>query len=67
VSGEIRRLGEPVQFDPELLAQLKQAGVMPGATATFAQSGRYVLVQVDGYADALELPSEVASHIFITA
>jgi DtxR family Mn-dependent transcriptional regulator len=67
VSGEIRRLGEPVQFDPELLAQLKQAGVVPGATATFAQSGRYVLVRVDGFGDGLELPTEVASHIFITA
>ena len=30
VRGVVRRLGEPVQFDPELLGQLKHAGVMPG-------------------------------------
>ncbi|HET8779785.1 MAG TPA: metal-dependent transcriptional regulator [Agromyces sp.] len=65
VSGVIRRLGEPVQFDPELLAQLKQAGVVPGALATFSDSGAYVLVEVEGVEGGLELPSEVAGHIFI--
>ena len=67
ISGEVRRLGEPVQFDPELLAQLKQAGVLPGAHATFSAVGSYVLVEVDGFENGLELPNEVASHIFITA
>ena len=61
----VRRLGEPVQFDPELLAQLKHAGVVPGAVATFSNSGPYVLIQVDGVDGALELPTEVASHIFV--
>lgn len=65
VRGTVRRLGEPVQFDPELLGQLKQAGIVPGAVATFSRTGGYVLVQVDGAAGALELPTEVASHIFI--
>ena len=65
VHGVVRRLGEPVQFDPELLAQLKHAGVMPGARATFSNSGPYVLVKVDGVDGGLELPSEVAGHIFV--
>ena len=65
VRGVVRRLGEPVQFDPELLSQLKQAGVMPGALATFSNAGAYVLVQVDGADGGLELPSEVAGHIFV--
>ena len=65
VRGVVRRLGEPVQFDPELLGQLKHAGVMPGARATFSNSGPYVLVQVDGVDGGLELPSEVAGHIFV--
>src|SRR5690606_26893328 len=30
VTGTIRRLGEPVQFEPELLGQLQAAGVVPG-------------------------------------
>jgi len=66
VTAVIRRLGEPVQFDPELLAQLKEAGVLPGSTGVFSAKGSYVLVQVDGFGDGLELPSEIASHIFVT-
>jgi DtxR family Mn-dependent transcriptional regulator len=66
VTAVIRRLGEPVQFDPDLLAQLRQFGVMPGATGTFSAAGSYVLVQVDGFGEGLELPNEVASHIFVT-
>jgi DtxR family Mn-dependent transcriptional regulator len=65
VRGVVRRLGEPVQFDPELLGQMKQAGVMPGAMATFSRAGGYVLVVVDGVEGGLELPTEVASHLFI--
>ena len=51
--------------DPELLEQLKQAGVVPGAAGDFRFSEGYVLVQMDGTDDALELPVEVASHIFL--
>ncbi|MEB0286759.1 metal-dependent transcriptional regulator [Cryobacterium sp. 10S3] len=65
VTAVIRRLGEPVQFDPELLAQLKNAGVMPGNSAVFSALGSYVLVEVAGFAEGLELPNEVASHIFV--
>ena len=61
----IRRLGEPVQFEPELLQQLQGAGVLPGATATFSAAGSYVAVQVDGFDEGLELPNEVAVHIFV--
>ena len=60
----IRRLGEPVQFEPELLLQLQAAGVMPGATATISAAGSYVFVQVEGFGEGLELPNEVAVHIF---
>lgn len=65
VRGVVRRLGEPVQFDPELLAQLKHAGVVPGASATFSDAGAFVRVEVDGVHGALELPAEVAGHLFI--
>lgn len=67
VSGIIRRLGEPVQFEPELLQQLHNAGVVPGATAALSAAGSYVLVQVDGHGDGLELPNEVAVHIYIAS
>ncbi len=67
VSANVRRLGEPAQFDPELLLQLKQAGVFPGSTGTFSASGSYVLVQMDGFDEGLELPNELAGHIFVDA
>jgi DtxR family Mn-dependent transcriptional regulator len=65
VTGVVRRLGEPVQFEPELLQQLQSAGIMPGATARISAAGSYVFVQVDGFGEGLELPSEVAAHIFV--
>lgn len=67
VTGVIRRLGEPVQFEPELLQQLQSAGVMPGATATIEAAGSYVSVSVEGFGDGLELPNEVAVHVFVEA
>jgi len=67
VSGIVRRLGEPVQFEPELLQQLRAAGVVPGAEAQLSAEGSYVLVRVDGKGDGLELPNEVAVHIYVAA
>ena len=66
VTAVVRRLGEPVQVDPELLAQLKNSGVIPGAMADFSAVGAYVRVQVHGFHAGLELPNEVAGHIFAT-
>lgn len=65
VTAVVRRLGEPVQVDPELLAQLKNSGVLPGNSGVFSAVGSYVLVQVPGFEDGLELPNEVAGHIFV--
>jgi DtxR family Mn-dependent transcriptional regulator len=67
VTATIRRLGEPAQIDPELLLQLKQAGVIPGSTGTFSPAGSYVGVQIDGFDSGLELPNELAAHIFVDA
>ena len=61
----IRRLGEPAQFDPELLGELKATGVLPGASATASPTARGVRLEVDGFEDALDLPAEVAVHVFV--
>ena len=61
----IRRLGEPAQFDPEVLAELKATGVLPGAPALAAATPRGVRIEVDGFPDAIELPTEVAVHVFV--
>ena len=65
ISGTVRRLAEPAQVDPELLQQLKAAGVLPGARGDYRFSEGYVLVQMEGADGGLELPVEVASHIFL--
>jgi len=65
VSAVIRRLAEPVQFDPELLRQLRESGIMPGHTGTFSAVAHGVVARVDGYGKGLELPTEIASHIFV--
>jgi DtxR family transcriptional regulator, Mn-dependent transcriptional regulator len=64
ISVTIRRLAEPVQFEPELLQQLQVAGVMPGASARVSRLGSYLVLQVDDFDEALELPIEVAAHIY---
>ena len=65
IQAVVRRLAEPAQIDPELLAQLREAGVVPGAAGTFQFSEGYVLIQIDGQGEGLELPVELASHIFV--
>jgi len=65
IQGTVRRLAEPAQVDPELLQQLRGAGVLPGARGDYRYSEGYVLVHMDGNDEGLELPVEVASHIFL--
>jgi len=65
VKGVIRRLGEPAQYESELLEQLRSAGVVPGAKASFSAAGSYVLVEAEGFDDGLELPNEVAIHVYV--
>ena len=65
IQGTVRRLAEPAQVDPELLQQLRGAGVLPGARGDYRYSEGYVLVRMDGNDEGLELPVEVASHIFL--
>lgn len=65
VKATIRRLGEPVQYEPELLEQLKDAGIVPGANASFESMRGYVVAKADGDGEAVELPTEVAQHIYV--
>lgn len=65
VGGHVRRLGEPVQTDIELLAELEDAGIVPGARVTVTPGNGHVVVGAEGAASVLELPDEIARHIFI--
>ncbi|CEA09845.1 Iron-dependent repressor IdeR [Arthrobacter saudimassiliensis] len=62
---QLVRLAEPIQVDPELLGQLDEAGLHPGAELTAETVGGYISVRVPGIEGALELPPEVASHVFV--
>jgi DtxR family Mn-dependent transcriptional regulator len=61
----IHRLSERIQVEPELLLQLDEGGLRPGARISLAQVGEYISVRVPGIEGALELPPEVASHVFV--
>ena len=60
------RLSEPIQVEPELLAQLDEGGLRPGAKLTLEAVGEYVSVRVPDIEGALELPPEVAAHVFVS-
>ncbi|OMH24567.1 dihydrofolate reductase [Tersicoccus phoenicis] len=61
---QIARLAEPVQFDPEFLAQMAEYGIRPGARVRVSAAGRYVRISNDEHG-TLELANDMASHIFV--
>jgi DtxR family Mn-dependent transcriptional regulator len=61
----VRRIGEPIQTDEQLMSQLRRAGVRPGAVVTVTGSAGGLLVGSGG--EAAELASHVASHVFVAA
>jgi len=67
IDGTVRRLAEPIQVEPELLRQLREAGVVPGAHGSFRFNDGYVLMQMDGVEGGLELPLDLASHVFLVS
>jgi DtxR family Mn-dependent transcriptional regulator len=61
----VSRLAEPIQVEPELLLQLDEGGIRPGAAVSLERVGEYISVRVPGFEGALELPPEVAAHVFV--
>ena len=66
ITARIRRLGEPLQVDIELLQELKDIGIVPGAEVTLSREGAEIRIEVAG-GDALIVSTETANHIFIEA
>jgi DtxR family Mn-dependent transcriptional regulator len=62
----IRRIGEPVQVDPEALGLLTSAGVVPGARVDVTRDGSRVVVVRDGGepSSGVSLPDDVAVHVY---
>ena len=62
----VARLGEPVQVDADLLAELRAAGVLPDATVTVRSAGAGVTVAGLGSVEVIDLPEEIARHVFVS-
>ncbi len=62
----IRRIGEPVQVDPEALGVLTRAGVTPGAEVEVRpDDGGVVVARTgEGHTEAVSLPEEIAVHVY---
>ncbi|MEZ5211408.1 MULTISPECIES: metal-dependent transcriptional regulator [unclassified Gordonia (in: high G+C Gram-positive bacteria)] len=60
----IRRMAEHVQADPELIAELREAGVVPNARVSVVVNPRSVVISTPGH-DGLTLSSEMAHAIFV--
>lgn len=61
----VKRLGEPLQTDIELLARLKTAGIVPDAHVRVERGQGIVTVGVPGADVVLDLPDDVARHVFV--
>jgi len=67
VRAVVARLGEPLQTDPELLVRLAAAGVTPGAEIAVERGAGVLTVGSPGAEILLDLPDELARHIFVLA
>ena len=61
----LRRIGEPLQVDSDLLFQLKSLGLMPGAQVNLEFSSGSVVVTKVGNLEGLRLTEDLALHLFV--
>jgi DtxR family Mn-dependent transcriptional regulator len=59
----VRRIGEPIQTDAQLMYTLRRAGVQPGAVVNVTHSTGGILVGSGG--EAAELGKDIAAHVFV--
>lgn len=67
VSGVVRRLGEPIQYAPGLLAELASAGVRPGVLIEAWIASGFVIVTLPGAAYIVQFPLDLGMHLYIAA
>jgi DtxR family transcriptional regulator, iron-dependent repressor len=60
----VRRIGEPIQADSQVMQTLRRAGVQPGASVSVT-TGAGGGVQVGSGGEAAELDAAVAMHVFV--
>ncbi|WP_029290710.1 metal-dependent transcriptional regulator [Cellulomonas sp. HZM] len=62
----VARIAEPLQVDVELLSRLEEAGVVPGREIAVQRGAGVVTVGTPGAETVLDLPDDVARHVFVT-
>ena len=65
----IRRIGEQIQSDLDLMLKLKRVGIQPGREVILMAAHDGVCVTAGDLTDAIstELPGSIAAHIFVSA
>lgn len=67
-SGVLRRIGEPAQFDPDLLAALHEAGIIPGAAITYTQvANGMVWLTSEKTGQGMTVTEDFASHLYVAS
>jgi DtxR family Mn-dependent transcriptional regulator len=59
------RIGEPVQIDPEFLAQLKSLGIVPGAKIDVEHAAQRLFISTVGASDGVAVDHDLAVHFFV--
>lgn len=63
----LRRIGEPLQVDVQLLADLKALGIVPGAQLKLELKARRVFIRLEGSQEGESLVIDDAAHLFVDA
>ena len=67
-TGLLRRIGEPAQFDPDMLKKLAQWKIVPGARISAIRAGEGSITVTSLEAQKpLTLPDELAAHFYVAA
>lgn len=63
----LNRIGEHLQIDVDLLAQLEELGILPGASIRLFFDESTVLITNSESQDGLKLELDLAAHLFVSA
>ena len=61
----LSRIGEPIQVDPEFLAQLKNLGLVPGAKIDVEHAEKRLFISVVGSVDGVAVDHDIALHFYV--
>ena len=63
----LRRIGEPLQVDTDLLVDLKAFGLVPGASVSIERHDDHFVLFAASHQDGITLTQDDAQHLFVDA